>query len=123
MISDHETEVGQASYAAVGPWGGEGIQLTIGKQGSIIEYPCADGEIPGRFRLDRNGGFRLSGSHTRLRPGPVRLDEKAHREQAIFEGRVTGERMTLRVTLVNSREVVGDFRLRKGVVARIHRCL
>ncbi|MGD9588957.1 MAG: hypothetical protein AB7Q37_02170 [Pyrinomonadaceae bacterium] len=116
-------ESGQTRYAADGPWGGDGIQLTVGKEQSTIEYPCADGEIPGRFRLARNGTFKLNGSHVRLRPGPVRPDRKELREPASFEGKVTGERMTLKVTLMNSREVVGEFRLRKGALARIRRCL
>jgi len=123
MDSYDETEIGQTRSAADGPWGGDGIQLTIGTERSSIEYPCADGEIPGRFRLNRNGTFRLSGSHVRLRPGPVRPDKKDVREPAIFEGRVTGERMVLKVTLANSREIVGEFRLQKGAVARIRRCL
>lgn len=123
MNADVGGEGGQTRYAADGPWGGDGIQLTVGKEHSTIEYPCADGEIPGRFRLARNGTFKLSGSHVRLRPGPVRPDRKELREPALFEGKVTGERMTLKVTLLNSSEEVGEFRLRKGVLERIRRCL
>lgn len=122
-MDEENNGAGQTRFADEGPWGGEGIQLTVGKETSSIEYPCADGEITGRFRLNRNGTFKLNGSHIRLRPGPVRLDQKELREPSVYEGKVTGNRMTLKVTLSKNREVIGEFRLQKGVLARIRRCL
>ncbi|HMQ05643.1 MAG TPA: hypothetical protein PKD26_17125 [Pyrinomonadaceae bacterium] len=123
MKNDTDPENEQTRRLANGQWGGEGIRLNVGTSLTTIEYPCADGEIRGSFRIDRNGRFRLAGIHTTLRPGPIHENEKPESEPAEYEGSVSGDKMVIRVTLTKSKEVIGEFQLVKAKQVRLHRCL
>ncbi len=106
-----------------GKWGGNGIAMVVGKRKATIEYPCATGDIDGQITLDRKGDFHASGYHTVAFPGPLRKDAPSNRSMVVFEGRVKGDSMTLKVIRKENNEVLGEFELKKDAPARIKRCL
>ncbi len=104
-------------------WGGNGIRLTIEEKKATVEYACGDGEITGRLKVDGLGNFRANGFHSRVRPGPVREGVGDQSQPARYEGRISGRKMTLKVTLIESKEIIGNFDLTRDAVPRLHRCL
>ncbi len=106
-----------------GPWGGAGIRLQVTKHGAEIEYDCARGTISEPLSLDAEGRFQAMGSHSRDRPGPIRLGESSNAQAASFAGQVKGETMTLEVTLTAKSENIGSFTLTRGSEGRLRKCL
>jgi hypothetical protein len=117
------TQMNQTKAVPTSVWGANGIRLTIGDTKVTVEYACADGEITGRLRIDGRGNFRVDGVHARVRPGPVREGASPESHPARFEGRISGKSMTLKVTLIETKEVVGNFELTRDSTPRLHRCL
>lgn len=113
----------QTKLVPAGSWGGSGIRLIVEQKSVKIEYACADGEITGRLKTDGQGNFKVKGFHTRVRPGPIRLDEKPERRPAVFEGKISSRVMTLVVILEETKEVIGNFELKQNVAPRLFRCL
>lgn len=104
-------------------WGGEEILLVVGETSSTLEYVCAAGEIIGKLVLDEGDNFIASGVHINRTPGPTYVDRSPERRPAFYTGQISGSLMTLRVTLSDTNELVGDFTLERGKVVRIRRCL
>lgn len=107
---------------ANGNWGGEHIQLSIVNGSAHIEYDCANGTIAGPLKIDSRGRFSLRGEHTAEHGGPVRSDEQQRGEHASYTGWTDGKKMTLTVTLVNSKTEIGTFQLTRGGAGRIFKC-
>ena len=105
-----------------GNWGGAHIQLTVQNGGATIEYDCANGSIDGPLRLDSRGRFSLSGKHFREHGGPIRSGEENNGAAARYTGRIDGARMTLTVTLVNSKGQMGTYQLTRGSQGRVFKC-
>jgi hypothetical protein len=122
-LMSFEGDAAQTKYVPKGTWGGKDIRLVVGATETTIEYPCADGGISGRMKIDGRGRFKASGYHAPLNRGPVRLGQEPKREDASFEGTVSSSKMTLKVTLTASGEVVGNYELKQNVTMRLHRCL
>ena len=106
-----------------GDWGGTGIRLVVGSKTTAIEYDCGQGEITDVLKVDKNGNFDAKGSHTRQMPGPTRQDRPDTPEPAHYTGKITGDRMTLKVTITDKEIQVGDFQLELGKKVRLHKCL
>jgi len=109
--------------AAFGAWGGAHVAMIVSDTGAALEYDCAHGAITTPLRLDATGRFDLPGYHVREHGGPVRDDERETRMAARYVGRVTGARMTLVVSLVDSGSSVGEFGLRYGTAPQLLKCL
>lgn len=107
---------------ANGNWGGEHIQLSIVNGSAHIEYDCANGTIAGPLKIDSRGRFSLRGEHRAEHGGPVRSDEEQRGEHATYTGWTDGKKMTLTVTLVNSKTEIGTFQLTRGGAGRIFKC-
>ena len=107
---------------ADGTWGGPHIQLIVQNGGATIEYDCANGSIAGPLKLDSRGRFSLSGKHLREHGGPIRIGEENKAMAARYTGRVEGTRMTLTVTLVNSKGQMGTYDLTRGSEGRVFKC-
>ena len=107
-----------------GLWGGRHIALHVGDAGARIEYDCGRGTIDSPIRPDASGRFDLRGTHTVERGGPVRADDigKEKGRPARYRGRVTGNRMTLTVTLADTGEDLDTFSLVHGREPEIVRC-
>ena len=118
-MNNHST---QTSGAVTGIWGGDHIALEATDKGAEVQYDCAHGSITEKIVPDRDGKFTVKGTHTREHPGPIRDDEQANSQPALYRGSVNGETMELTVTLGGSNDVIGVFSLSKGKQGRIRRC-
>ena len=107
---------------ANGNWGGQHIQLSITNGSAQIEYDCANGTIAGPLKIDSRGRFNLRGIHASEHGGPVRIDEKSQGQPATYTGWTDGKKMTLTVTLVDSKTEIGTFQLTRGGAGRIFKC-
>jgi hypothetical protein len=105
-----------------GTWGGTGIIMTVEKGSVHIEYDCASGEIPQALTLNENGEFKADGFHIGRRPGPTREDDPPKRIPATYIGKISGNIMTLKVTLTGDGSEIGEFSLERGKNVRLHKC-
>lgn len=105
---------------ATGLWGGQHINIKVGAKSATIEYDCASGVIEGPLVVDSNGRFKLRGSHTMERGGPVRADEDPKRVPATYTGSINGNTMTLTLKLADSDEET--FTLEKGKPGELFKC-
>lgn len=110
---------------APGEWGGQHIGLTILAQGggATLEYDCASGTIDEPLNVDSRGDFLAMGTHTRGHGGPALIDEVPDRHPAQYAGSTDGKTMTLTVTLSDSGERVGTFKLVRGASPAVLKCL
>lgn len=116
------TAVGLSSGADIaGRWGGAHVALTLDDSGGSIEYDCAHGGLSAPVRPDRSGRFESDGVHVREHGGPVREGEVPDSIPARYAGRISGDRMTLRVLV--GRDTLGPFELRRGAEPRLFKCL
>lgn len=106
-----------------GAWGGDHIALSVTADGATLEYDCATGLIDGAVAPDGEGRFQARGTHDIGQGGPARQDEVPDRHPAGYQGRITGDSMTLTVTLTDVGALVGTFQLTRGAAPRIVRCL
>ena len=105
-----------------GTWGGPHIRMQVDSGSASIDYDCANGTIDGPFNLDSKGRFTWHGSHRREGPGPIRADEAANGQAAIYTGSVKGDTMTLTVKLADTNDVVDTFTLTRGGAGRVFKC-
>jgi hypothetical protein len=105
-----------------GTWGGPHIQLIVQNGAATIEYDCANGSIEGPLKLDSRGRFSLSGKHFREHGGPIRIGEENKPMAVRYTGRIDGTRMTLTVTLMNSKSQMGTYQLTRGSEGRVFKC-
>ncbi len=113
----------KSKEVALGSWGGSGIELIIEKGSAGIRYDCAEAEIDSKIMISEQGNFSVEGVYIRRTPGPIRVGKSPQRQPAIFEGKVSGNTMTLSVTLTESKEKIGEFTLKKDSNGVIRRCL
>jgi hypothetical protein len=119
---------GSCSQISTGPlppgeWGGQHIGLTVFDRGATLEYDCASGTIDQRIVSDAGGNFVATGTHTRGHGGPIRDNEVPDRHPARYNGWTDGDTMTLSVTLTDSGESIGSYRLGRGQSPLVFRCL
>lgn len=105
----------------IGAWGAAHAALTLTDTGGSIEYDCAHGALRSPVRPDAAGRFAIDGVHVREHGGPVRIGEVPDSLPARYLGRVSGDRMTLRVLV--GPDTLGPFELRRGAEPRLVRCL
>jgi hypothetical protein len=108
---------------ANGMWGGDHVRMTINNGAARIEYDCANGTITSPLKIDSRGRFELRGIHHAEHGGPVRSDEEESGQPAKYTGWTDGKKMTLKVTLVNSKTEIGTFELTRGRVGQVFKCL
>lgn len=105
-----------------GTWGAQGISMEVTESGAEIGYDCAHGSITEKIVLDGQGHFTARGRHVREHGGPIREGEEQNGQPATYRGSVSGDHMTLTVTLSDSNETVGTFTLTHGTNGRLRRC-
>jgi hypothetical protein len=113
----------QSGKIPAGRWGGQHINIEVSANSAEIEYDCAHGTVQGPLEIDGNGRFRLRGTHTLERGGPVRRDESANTHPALYTGSIEGETMNLTVTLTDTNDEVGTYTLVKGKTGRLFKCV
>ena len=104
-----------------GEWGGTHINMSVGEQSAKLEFDCAHGEIPGPLTVDGEGKFKLPGTFTPERGGPVRADETSRATPAMYSGTIKGNTMTLTMKIEGSDETE-SFTLEKGKEAELFKC-
>jgi hypothetical protein len=117
-------KLSQSKSDAVTPgvWGAAGVNLIIEDGGATIEYDCARAEITQKFSVNERGGFKLNGVYIRRNPGALRVKFQPQPQPAIFEGEISGNKMTLRVTLTETNKTLDQVVLERGKTARLHKC-
>ncbi len=106
-----------------GAWGGDHINMAVATNSITVEFDCAHGTINQPVNVDSKGQFSASGTYTHEHGGPVRSDEKPEAHPATYAGTVIGNSMTVTITLTDTKEKIGTFKLTKGVQGRIFKCL
>jgi hypothetical protein len=107
---------------APGNWGGSGIGLNVEAEGVNLEFDCATAEIPGDLMIDKAGNFVAAGVYIRRSPGALRIKLPPKRAAARFEGKISGKTMTLKITLAEADEKIGDYTLTRGKTRTVRRC-
>lgn len=113
--------VSAAPVPLTGEWGGVHARLQLTAAGGTLDYDCAHGTI-GPIVVNPGGRFTAQGTHTPEHGGPVRQGEVLPSLHVSYDGRVSGDRMTLAGRL-DDGAVLGPFALRRGAGATIFRCL
>ena len=106
---------------AAGTWGGPHVRLDVNSEGARVEFDCAHGTLDAPLVLT-DGRFDVAGTFVPERGGPVRIDEVERGQPARFSGRVEGTRMTLAVTLTDTKEALDTFTLAHGAEADLFKC-
>jgi hypothetical protein len=106
----------------MGTWGGEHIRLGVGKRSATIDYDCAHGTINAPLNLNTQGKISLRGTHVREHGGPTRENETVNARPATYTGWTDGKTMTLTVTLAETKEEIGTFKLTRGQPGRVWKC-
>ena len=112
-----------AGPIASSEWGGVHVGLTIIDNGGTLEYDCASGTIDQKIVAATDGKFTAIGTHTRGHGGPIMQGELPDRHPARYDGWTDGATMTLNVTLTDSGESLGTYRLTRGQAPQVFRCL
>ena len=105
---------------ATGNWGGQHINIKVTAHSATIEYDCATGVIQGPLVVDRNGNFKLHGTHRMERGGPVRANETPSDVPATYTGSIHGNTMTLNLKLNDAEDET--FKLVKGQEGELFKC-
>lgn len=109
--------------APPGSWGAAGIGLIIEEDSVKIEYDCAAGEIKQKFTIDDQGIFSMKGVYIRRYPGALRVKLPPKRQPAIYEGKISGNKMTLKVILIETNEMLEEVVLERDKISGVRRCL
>jgi hypothetical protein len=112
--------VSEMQRIPTGAWGGDHISLEVGEKSASVEYDCAHGVIEGPLAVDASGRFKLRGTHTPERGGPIRADEQPKSHPANFVGSISGNTMTLTLKLEGFDDET--FTLEKGREANLFKC-
>lgn len=116
MVQTKKTKV------APGKWGGTSIGLSVEETTVTIEFDCATAEITRNLMIDKTGNFSTEGIYIRRSPGALRVKFPPKRAPARFEGKISGKTMTLKITLTETGEKIGDFTLQRGKTPTIRKC-
>ncbi|CAN5394662.1 hypothetical protein BH20ACI1_BH20ACI1_21610 [soil metagenome] len=103
-------------------WGATGIAVVVEENSVKIEFDCAFGEIKEKLTINKNGEFKADGTFTRESFGPIRDDNMPKPQPARYEGKISGDMMTLKVTLTEKKETIGDYTLERDKFARLRKC-
>jgi hypothetical protein len=98
--------------ALVGAWGGTQASLTLERSGGALTYPCGTGTIDSTWTLSESGAFAASGQHF-FGGGPDPVQGRPP-HPARYTGQVSGNLLTLTVTLLDLNETLGPFTLVRG---------
>lgn len=117
-----QTQSSTAEMGAPGTvWGTAHLKLEVTAEGANLDFDCASGTIPNPVAIDAAGDFRLKGTFTRERPGPVMRDGNTA-AVAIYAGSIKGDTMLLTITAGALNESVGEYVLVRGKHGRVIKC-
>lgn len=119
---ERDARKGATGGASNDTWGGDHIRVEMRDGGADIEYDCAHGTMNALPAPDAEGRFVVTGTHVREGPGPIRVGIKPVTRPARFTGKISGDKMTLTVTLTDTSQEIGTFTLTRGSDGRIQKC-
>ena len=119
---NNDQNMNQSTTISPGNWGATGIALAVEENGVKIEFDCAVGEINEKLNVGENGEFTANGLYTPESFGPIREDNPPKPKPARYEGKISGDKMTLNVILPETKEKIGIFTLERGKFARLRKC-
>lgn len=102
-------------------WGGQHVELEVTPEGAKLEFDCASGTISKPVQVDAGGKFKVTGTFTRERPGPVMRDGNPP-ATATYSGSIEGNTMKLTITSGAQNESQGDYVLDRGKPGRVVKC-
>ena len=114
---------GAQARVSNGTWGGDHAGMEVTDDGATLDYDCAHGTIDEPLLLDGQGDFNVTGTHVTEHGGLQPGDGKADSHPARYTGHVEGQVMTLTVTLTDTQEEFGTFKLTFGASPRVVKCL
>jgi hypothetical protein len=109
-----------AKLNVVGTWGGEHVILDVSKNGAVLEFDCAHGQIDQPLLLNKKGRFDVPGTFTPEHGGPVLRDENTPSKPARYSGQVKKDVMMLKV--VGKGIDAGILTLKRGVHPLLRKC-
>ncbi len=104
-----------------GAWGGAHAALTVTAKGGELEFDCAHGALDAPIAPDAAGRFEARGVYVPERAGPVRADDLVGKK-ARYVGRISGDTMTLSISVEGSDAEIGPYALERGKLPRIVKC-
>lgn len=123
-----------------GIWGGQHISLIVRDNNSRLEFDCASGVIQQPLTLSEQKRFSVQGYYKAQKGGAVIPDgefeelnnqnvssstqQVTEKDEAtvLYEGHIQGKTMTLKVTFIKTKEVIGNFSLVKGTEPQLTKC-
>ena len=102
----------------VGTWGGENAGLIVNGTDVHVHIGCTLGDAVGPILPDANGRFEVSGTYN-VDAYPV---SRGITHPAAFSGQITGQSMTLTVSLTDTARVLGPVTLVYGKEPRMGPC-
>ncbi len=109
-----------STVLAKGTWGGENIALTVDDKEVHVEFDCAAGSFVQPRSLDGGGRFQVDGVYAKERGGPIREGQGV---SARYSGTLSGDTLTLTVTLLDANEDIGPFTVTLGAQPRLRKCV
>jgi hypothetical protein len=113
---------GKDEPLANGVWGGQHIRAEVSERGAEIEFDCARGAIPKRIVLSNSGQFDVAGTFATEHAGPVRDDEGNTGRRVRYKGSLDQQELSLTISDVDTKEVIGTFSLKFGNEGRLMKC-
>ena len=111
-----------APEALTGAYGGSRVNATFGATGARLEFDCAVAEIDGAVTPGSDGRFVARGRYLADHPGPIAGDVAAQAVTAVFEGRLAGDTLQLKM-LVRGEPDTQLITLLRGKRVKLVRCL
>jgi len=105
----------------LGKWGGAHIGMEATKDGIILEFDCAVGEITDRFSLKSDNSFSANGIYRPLQ-GAAMANTQATSMPATYEGLLKGSKLELKVKLLDG-SMEQSYVLEKDIESNLTRCL
>lgn len=103
-------------------WGSNEIVFRVEMEAVEIKLPCAEGKIDEPLVLDADGGFSFEGTYTRAGRGPMRFDPNYNQRPVIYSGKIDGDNLNLKISTVDTKELIGEYTLKRGFTGNIEDC-
>lgn len=92
-----------------GTWGGPDASMVLTSDGGELSYSCGAGTIDAGWTLTASGAFSAMGVHY-FGGGPVSQEGRPPHD-AVYEGQLEGDVLTLSVTIADPATNLGPFEL------------
>jgi hypothetical protein len=113
---------GRDTEAPSNTWGGTHVSMQMTAEGATLQFDCAQGEIQQPIKPNASGEFRVSGTYTPQRGGPVQKDNPPRDLPAIYKGTIHGDTMQLEIVLDDQQQAPESFTLTRGKTGRVVTC-